>query len=99
MSIVQVIHWGPPEDLDMCLQETGRAGRDGQNSSACLVYGHPGRYVTESMRLYGQNSTVCRREIMYKKFLFFDDSFYEEQKCKCCDICKCICEYLTCNEI
>ena len=28
-NVRSVIHWGPPEDLDMYVKETGRGGRDG----------------------------------------------------------------------
>ena len=69
-DIRKIIHWGPPEDLDTYMQETGRAGRDGLPASACMLYGHPGRYVSDSMRYYGKNESVCRRKILYDKFLF-----------------------------
>ena len=71
-DIRQVIHWGPPEDLDSYLQESGRAGRDGLGATACLLYGYAGKYVTEGMRNYGLNTSVCRRQVLYDKFLFCD---------------------------
>ena len=36
-NIRQVIHWGAPEDPEMYLQESGRAGRDGGPAQAILV--------------------------------------------------------------
>lgn len=37
-SIRNVIHVGPPRTIRKCFQETGRAGRDGQQSFAVLYY-------------------------------------------------------------
>lgn len=37
-NVYQVIHWGPPDDIEMYVQETGRAGRDGLCSRALLYF-------------------------------------------------------------
>ena len=98
-NIRTVIHWGPPTDIDMYMQETGRAGRDGANSCAYLLYGHASRFVSESMKQYGLNSSLCRRKMLYEKFLFSDIEFEMETKCVCCDLCSCICECDNCIAI
>ena len=37
-NVRTVIHWGPPEDLEMYVQETSRGGRDNVLSNAILYY-------------------------------------------------------------
>ena len=37
-DISYVIHWGPPEDIEQYVQATRRAGRDGNNSHAVMLY-------------------------------------------------------------
>lgn len=73
-NILEVIHWGPPTTLDTYIQETGRAGRDGHCAVARLLYGHASMYVTESVKLYGQNSTICRKNFLYQNYLFSADA-------------------------
>ena len=36
-DVRQIIYLGPPEDVESYIQETGRAGRDGQHSIAILM--------------------------------------------------------------
>ena len=51
-DIERIIHWGTPGTLEQYVQETGRAGRDGRQAKAILLYGKPGRYVEEQMNPY-----------------------------------------------
>ena len=44
-DVENVIHLGPPEDLESYIQETGRGGRDGQKAYATLL-------VTKGYRRY-----------------------------------------------
>lgn len=39
IDIRRVIHWGYPTDLESYVQETGRAGRDEEQSEAILISG------------------------------------------------------------
>ena len=98
-DIRKIIHWGPPESLDIYMQETGRAGRDGMRSDATLLYGHARQYVSDAMKKYGQNTSVCRRELLYKSFLF-SDTYNRDgaRRCLCCDICFSICECELCTK-
>ena len=52
LNIQRVYHWGPPEDVELYLQETGRAGRDGRPARAVLYHGGKGfiaRHIAESI--------------------------------------------------
>ena len=65
-NVRRVIHWGPPSDLEMYIQETGWAGRDGQVSFASLYYN---RHISFSFMepvvvAYCNNAQTCRREIL-----------------------------------
>lgn len=37
-NVRRIIHWGPPSDVESYIQETGRAGRDGEVAHAWLYY-------------------------------------------------------------
>ena len=37
-DIREVIHWGVSDDVEMYIQETGRAGRDSHHSHCILMY-------------------------------------------------------------
>ena len=73
-------------------QETGRAGRDGQTAYAkLLITKQWKRYADDSMKMYIENDSKCRREV-----LFCDMEGYHaipfERLCLCCDVCV----YVTC---
>ena len=36
-NVQQVVPWGAPANIELYMQETGRAGRDGQLASAVIV--------------------------------------------------------------
>ncbi len=99
-NVRQVIHWGPPSDSEMYVQETGRAGRDGGPAVATLYYNQldlKTSRTNEAIRIYCQNTTQCRRLLLMSQF---DDTASIEPPSRlhlCCDICahKCLCE--DCN--
>lgn len=95
-DIRSVIHWRPPCTLEEYVQETGRAGRDGKECSACLLYGKAGKFVESEVKEYATNDDNCRRKVLFTNFMF--PSIYEFAGCKCCDVCAKQCHCIKCNK-
>ena len=61
-----VIHFGPSLTIEDYFQETGRAGRNGEQSYA-ILFNYTGctrsRNITSSMKQYLRNESFCRRKI------------------------------------
>ena len=99
-NIRRIIHWGAPADIESYIQETGRAGRDGEQSHAMLYYApvnlHPW-YTEESMKLYCLNSNTCRRQLLLQDFDVDDKIESPTCLCKCCDVCAKSCRCDVCS--
>lgn len=63
-DIRQIYHYGPPNSIEQYVQETGRAGRDGLQSQAILLYG-PCKFSNKDINIYGENTFVCRQKILF----------------------------------
>ena len=68
-DIRQVVHFGCTDDVEMYVQEIGRARQDLQPSCALLLYkdkelGH----ASDEMKAYCMNNTVCRCEVQFVDF-------------------------------
>lgn len=102
-NIHTVIHWGPPNDVESYVQETGRGGRDGKATNATLYYNKrdivKSGHVQESMRMYCMNVVQCRRQQLMKQFCEVDRIDTPEFMHMCCDLCagKCKCPLCTVN--
>lgn len=98
-DITRVIHWGPPSTLEELAQETGRVGRDGSPSEAILYYNKIGKFLSKSIKAYGENSSICRRKLMYKDFLFASSTDCSDipTACRCCDLCAPLCNCSNCT--
>ena len=59
-NVCQIIHWGPSDSLEAYLQESGRAGWDGENATAVLYYNTKDvsniSTVSDSLKLYCGNT-------------------------------------------
>uniref|UniRef100_A0A1X7SWD6 DNA 3'-5' helicase n=1 Tax=Amphimedon queenslandica TaxID=400682 RepID=A0A1X7SWD6_AMPQE len=84
-DIRMIYHWGPPATLEEYAQETGQAGRDTLLSKAFLFSKALGKFVSDDVKKYIENSSICRRKLMYEQFIF-NESLHTQNGI-CCDIC------------
>ena len=74
-NVRMVVHYGPSHNVDEYVQECGCGGRDGEQSQ-CILYWYPGctrRSVSNDMKIYVKNSSVCRRHLL--------SSIFQETSC------------------
>ena len=96
-NINNVLHWGPPGDLECYVQETGRGGRDGGATNAILYYNKKDFHHTNvSIRNYCVN-LQCRREMLMMPFT--EDGIVDKPDFlhMCCDECAKQCECKLCT--
>ena len=96
-DVHRIIHVGPPSDIEMYVQQTCRAGRDGERSNCILLYG-PGmkRYREKSIIDCCENITICRLDTHYSDFELYKHD-HSLIGCCCCDICARKCECNNCQ--
>lgn len=102
-----VVHWGMSRSMETYLQESGRAGRDGELAYS-IVYVKPSDYVhiNKAVATYCKSFVQCRRKQIADYFCLSGQKFcckvHANQRvdirtkgtCKCCDFCyeNCRCE-------
>ena len=95
-DIRNIVHFGPLSSVIQYIQESGRVGRNGDSAVALLLCGNPGKNSKSCMKMYCTNSTECRRNILFKDFLFYKPGEFSKAKCMCCDICEKVCTCVKC---
>ena len=99
-GVRKIIYWGPPPDLESYIQETGRGGRDGKTAYASLLYSKRDiaqYYVEDTMKHYCENSTLCRRSLLFCNFGMCDTVTSIVVGCMCCDVCAKLCNCPNCT--
>lgn len=98
-NVNNVIHFGPPKDMDSLVQQLGRAGRDGHSAKAMMLFNAKQcRNVDADIVKYIKNADVCRREVMLSAYNNEPDK--KRVYHLCCDICtsKCPCDDTDCKD-
>lgn len=84
-NITTVVNYGPPKDMDSFIQQFGRAGRDGTQATALLLYNpRQCRNLDPEMTEYINNTSTCRRKILLS---FYNANCPSIVRHACCDIC------------
>ena len=99
-DVRQTIHWGVSEDVEMYIQESGRAGRDGLLSCCVLLYSGrdlDNKRTSSDMIAYCTEKDQCRRCLLFKDF----ESSANCVKTSCCcrDVCTVQCRCGRCQEL
>ena len=85
-NVRQIVHIGMPEDVESYIQETGRAGRDGEHALATLLQARSYHTCERSIKNYTANDSQCRRDSLFEFMEKYEHSHTGTQ-CMRCDIC------------
>ena len=95
-NVRRIVHWSPTDDLDKCIQESDRAGRNGEDAVAVLYYSDKAKGLSEEMKSYCHNSTTCRRVIL-RSAIGIPGEVKKAILHKCCDLCARTCNCSECT--
>ncbi|XP_056022113.1 uncharacterized protein LOC125660396 [Ostrea edulis] len=95
-----IVHYGPPRDLDTLIQQMGRAGRDDKCSNELIMFknhkGHLKKIDPEVLSLI-KTDNQCRGSILCKAYSAHSHIF--QQKHQCCDVCEKTCDCSGCPKL
>lgn len=94
-GVRRVIHFGPSKSVESYIQESGRCGRQGEESYAILYNSITMRMADDCMKDYISGSYTCRRRELFKHFQGNLNSQTMPVGHNCCDKCaeSCTCRY------
>ena len=96
-DVRQVVHFGPPEDIESYVQHIGRAGRDNEPSCALVLYGQGiNKYSDKNLIEYCEGDVSCRRDFLFRDFSCFKHDWAINRGCMCCDVCAKSCKCNNC---
>lgn len=98
-GVNRTVHFGPSKSIEAYIQESGRAGRDGEQSVAFIMYqGLLLNHVDKDMKHYVKTKD-CRRKTLLHYFDRTSDFSYPHPKHLCCDNCavECNCAAMDCG--
>lgn len=87
-NVRSVIHLGGSDDIESYIQETGRAGRDGLQSTATLLTKANVQHFNEDMKKYVSSQNVCRRELLFSTMEGYSKEKHSVLPQNCCDNCQ-----------
>ena len=83
-GVHRFIHFGPSKSIEAYIQESGRAGRDGEPSTALLLYQSLMLlHVGQDMKDYVHGKYKCRRQFIMNTF---EECAVQVEEV-CCDLC------------
>ena len=96
-GVHRIVHYGPSKTMEAYVQETGRAGRDGEQSIAYILYHRILLNHVEGQMKSFVKTSKCRRQALMKHF---DSALTQPEKAHlCCDNCSvgCKCGMTDCG--
>ena len=88
-----VVNFGTPSSVEDFVQESGRAGRDGEAAKSILYYTSKlkNRHTDDAMLRYCSKDISCRRQYLSQYFRLDNVEEYPAPEVKsashCCDLC------------
>jgi superfamily II DNA helicase RecQ len=100
-GVYRTIHFGPSNNVESFIQETGRAGRDGVQSVSFVLYqGLMLNHVDKYMKQYVKTD-CCRRSYLLQNFDLCSNVETPTPQHLCCDNCasECTCGASECGQL
>ena len=89
-NVQSVIHFGPSENIECYVQESGRAGTNGDQSTCIVLYhGMLLSHCSQEMKELVLDEDECRRKVLMSTFGY--DCPVAEPEHICCDNCMKVC--------